>query len=384
MIRVLLTLPLLAIAWAGAPVAHAVDADQAAARMRFQAMDRNGDGIIAKDEWQGSARSFVVHDWNGDGQLSGDEVRIGGQRATATEQADHTPNRFERNLSWTAQTFNALDHNRDRRLMRNEWHFDPETFRRVDANGDNALSQQEFVAGDAEDSRDDLFDDLDGNNNGQVERGEWRGTTTAFNRLDRNRNGILSRFEVVGGQEGTGDSWDEFANLDYDKSGTLSRNEWHWSLGGFDRRDANRDGALTRREFDNVIGSDVERSGTVSQTAQVDSKQRWTDVGLDVRRGDVLTFSSSGEIQMSDNATDTATPAGSRQGRRAPDAPILNQPAGALLARIGGYGPMLVGDRRTITAPVAGRLYLGVNDDHLPDNRGAFTVTVGIQPRTSN
>ncbi len=33
------------------------EADQAApAKMRFQAMDRNGDGAVARDEWRGSGR----------------------------------------------------------------------------------------------------------------------------------------------------------------------------------------------------------------------------------------------------------------------------------------------------------------------------------------
>lgn len=379
--RSLLALPLLAVAWAGAPVLDASpDAADQSARMRFQAMDRNGDGAISREEWQGSARSFAVQDWNGDGQLSGDEVRIGGQRTI--EQADHSPNRFERNLNWTIQSFNALDHNRDRRLTRNEWHFDPETFRRVDVNRDNAITQPEFVTGDADDERDVLFDDLDANNDGQVERREWNGGAAAFNRLDQNRNGVLSRFEVVGGQQGTGDRWDEFQNLDSDNSGSLSRNEWHWSLGSFDRQDANHDGVLTRREFDDVTGAGPGRGDTASRTVEVDAQRRWTDAGLDVRRGEVLTFSATGEISMS-APTDVATPAGARSGRRAPDAPILDQPAGALIARIGDYGTIFVGDRRTITAPVSGRLYLGVNDDHLPDNRGAFTVTVGTQQRTN-
>ena len=88
-----------------------------------------------------------------------------------------------------------------------------------------------------------------------------------------------------------------------------------------------------------------------------------------------MTLDASGTIQMSDNAQDTATPAGSTTGRRAPDAPILNQPAGALVARIGDYGPIFVGNR-DLQAPVSGRLYFGVNDDHLPDNRGEFVVNV--------
>jgi hypothetical protein len=361
----------------GTPAVRAGSADQAA-RMRFEPMDRNGDGVISRSEWQGSERSFVVHDWNGDGQLSGEEIRIGGRRPV--EQADHVPNRYERNLSWTDQTFNALDHNRDRRISRNEWHFDSETFRRIDANGDNSLSRAEFLQGDEDDDRGDLFDDLDANNNGRVERGEWHGSTPAFNRLDRNRDGILSRFEVVGGQQGAGDTWDEFANLDYDNSGTISRNEWHWTLGGFDQRDLNHDGVLTRREFD-AAGRAIDRRDHAMRTVQVDAQRRWTDTGIDVRRGEVLTFQSGGEITMSD-ASDEATPAGARSGRRAPDAPILDQPAGALIARLDGFGPIFVGGRSTLTAPISGRLYLGVNDDHLPDNRGSFTVTVGVQSRT--
>jgi hypothetical protein len=38
--------------------------------MRFVEMDRNRDGIITRNEWNGSAQSFDMHDWNGDGRLS--------------------------------------------------------------------------------------------------------------------------------------------------------------------------------------------------------------------------------------------------------------------------------------------------------------------------
>jgi hypothetical protein len=93
----------------------------------------------------------------------------------------------------------------------------------------------------------------------------------------------------------------------------------------------------------------------------------------------MVTVSSNGTIQMSDNAQDTATPAGSTTGRRAQDAPVLNQLAGALIARVGEYGPIYVGNRDTFNAPVSGRLYFGVNDDHLPDNRGEFVVNVTLR-----
>jgi hypothetical protein len=380
MSRTFLTLGCCALLSMAAP--NTLDAQGRGARMRFQVMDQNGDGVISREEWRGSARSFQVHDWNGDGRLSGQEVAIGAQRGTAVEEADHAPGRLERYLNWTAAGFTNLDHNRDSRITANEWHYDVETFRRVDRNGDNVLNRAEFLGGDDwDDDRGDSFDDLDMNNNGRVERSEWHGGAAVFNQLDRNRDGILSRFEVVGSQDTTGDTWDQFANLDYDRSGAIERSEWHASLGFFNQRDLNKDGVLSRREFEVTGGAEGGVAGPISQTVRVNPQQRWTDTGIDVRAGEILTFNASGTIRMSDNGDDHATPAGSQTGRRAPDAPILSQLAGALLARIGNYGPIFVGGQRTLRAPVSGRLYFGVNDDHLPDNSGEFVVETGIQGR---
>ena len=381
MFRRFIALSSLALVWAIALnviTPATADAQTQAARMRFEAMDRNNDGAIARDEWQGSARSFQVHDWNGDGRLSGQEVAVGARRNSDWEEADHVPNRYERYVSWTASGFTNLDHNRDRRIATNEWHYDMETFRRVDRNGNGSLDQAEFLgADDYDDDRGDNFDDLDFNNNGRVERTEWHGGAAAFNQLDRNRDGVLTRFEVAGGTEYANDTWDQFANLDYNRNGSVTRDEWHWSRAAFDSRDTNRDGILSRREFEVAGGAPVGTSGVATQTVRVNGQQRWIDAGIDVRAGDVITVDASGSIQMSDNAQDTANPAGSNTGRRANDAPILNQPAGALIARVGDYGPIFVGGRNSFTAPVSGRLYFGVNDDHLPDNRGEFIVNIG-------
>ena len=96
---------------------------------------------------------------------------------------------------------------------------------------------------------------------------------------------------------------------------------------------------------------------------------------------EIVTVDASGTMQLSDDNRDTASPVGSTTGRRAPDAPVLNQLAGGLIANIDNYGPIFVGGRRSFTAPVSGRLYFGVNDDHLADNRGEFNVNVSVAPR---
>src|SRR3954470_17407817 len=69
--------------------------------MRFRTMDRNNDGVITRGEWTGSAQSFDAHDWNHDGVLSGDEVRVGAPRSTrriTDDDFDATSTQF---YNWT-------------------------------------------------------------------------------------------------------------------------------------------------------------------------------------------------------------------------------------------------------------------------------------------
>ena len=358
---------------------------EAQTKMRFQAMDKNNDGVISRQEWQGNQRSFDVHDWNNDGRLSGNEVLVGAQRDTNWEEADHNPNWRERSLSWTRSSFQNLDHNRDNRLTPNEWHYDIETFRRVDRNRDNAVNLTEFLGQGVEDERGLSFDDMDWNNDGIVSRTEWQGGTSEFSVLDRNRDGRLNRFEVAGSNTSF-TTYNEFQNLDFNRDGKLARNEWHWSNRSFQTQDTNRDGVISAQEFETAGGAPgtigaIGGQAVTGQTFRVNSQQRWTDTGIVVRAGDIIRLQSSGQITMSDNSSDVAGTAGALSRRMAPDAPISGVFAGALIGKIGVYSPFAIGDQAQITAPVSGQLYLGVNDDYLQDNRGEFTVTISVQRR---
>jgi Ca2+-binding EF-hand superfamily protein len=231
---------------------------------RFRGMDRNGDGVITSSEWRGSPQSFSVHDWDGDGRLSGDEVRAGAFRQGRT------------------------------------------------------LEDEDFDRG-------ERFEYLDTNNNNRIEPREWHTSLDAFDRLDRNGDGVLTRAEAEA----------EFL--------------------GF--------GA-------------VATSGT---QIVVDPRVRWTDTGLNVRAGQTLTFDADGSIRMSDNPGDFAQASGSETGRRAAESLMPSAPAGGLIARIGNRAPVYVGDRQALRVPASGRLYLGVNDDHLADNSGQYRVTVDVR-----
>ena len=173
---------------------------------------------------------------------------------------------------------------------------------------------------------------------------------------------------------------DSFNRLDRNDDGVVTRREWQGPRAEFYELDRNRDGVLSPREYSR-LGLGGAATGTAGQLITVSPAERWTDTGMRVEAGDMITFDAEGTIYMGGGGDDAATPAGSRSGRRAPDAPLRNQSAGILIGRIGNSGILAIGDRRTIRAPVSGELFLGVNDDVLGDNRGEYRVSVTVQPR---
>jgi hypothetical protein len=117
---------------------------------------------------------------------------------------------------------------------------------------------------------------------------------------------------------------------------------------------------------------------------RVPGNQRWTDTGITVRRGESVTFNASGQVQLSANASDTAAPAGSNTGRY-PTGPMPRVLAGALIGRVGPVQMFGIGNSTgAMPMPADGRLYLGVNDDQVTDNRGEFTVDVRPDPASAN
>ena len=234
------------------------------ARRRFRGMDRNNDGVVSRQEWRGSARSFAVHDWNNDGVISGREI--------------------------------------DMTIARDGRTIEDEDFDRLDE-----------------------FESLDVNNNGRIDAREWHGSVIAFNRLD-----------------------------------------------------VNNDDRLTAAEFTRQVTT-TQTAATSGQAFIVDARERWMDTGINVRQGDLIMFDVSGQVRLSNDQSDLAGAGGAFSGRRAPDAPLARQAAGALIGRIGNGDAFGIGNQRSIRAPGTGRLYLSVNDDFLGDNAGHFTVQVNVQ-----
>lgn len=297
-------------------------APPAAAAMRFAGMDHNNDRVITRAEWQGSERSFRFHDWNSDGRLSGDEVHPGAMPPATTGRTG---------LEWSETHFRALDRNADGRISRDEWRADLEDFYRVDRDRNDVLTREEFLISDVDDDRGDHFQDLDLNGDNRVDRVEWHGSESAFRQLDRNNDGSLSAEEL----------------------GIPSAAGRPSSGGAFSRLGAAR-------------------------TVTVSATEAWTDTGLDVRAGDVLRITASGTIGWAPEAGAVAPPAGA-SGPATDAAPVPRANIGALVGRVAnGRAFLAIASNGTVRVEQSGRLFLGVNDDVLSDNRGSFRVSIAV------
>jgi len=151
---------------------------------------------------------------------------------------------------------------------------------------------------------------------------------------------------------------------------------------------------IRRIYLDRPSGSRAVTSPTTSQSPsaplpatggqiRVPANQRWTDTGLTVRKDETVMFNASGQVQLSANANDTAGPTGSTTGRY-PTGPMPRVLAGGLIGRVGPVTMFGIGNQTAVSMPADGRLYLGVNDDAVGDNRGEFTVDVRPGPSSAN
>lgn len=114
-----------------------------------------------------------------------------------------------------------------------------------------------------------------------------------------------------------------------------------------------------------------------ARTVVVASNVQWTNTGFNVSRGQYLRFEPSGEIRLSTNGEDIARAAGALSFRHAERATIPTIPVGALIGRVGNGQPFSIGDTTdAFDMPASGRLFLGVNDDHVQDNSGNYVVKV--------
>jgi hypothetical protein len=234
-------------------------ATTAHAQMRYQAMDTNNDGMVTRAEWRGTDRAFRNEDWNGDGVLSGDEVRQGARRQNWSQDWNRD-GRVDNLDAQISQRFRGYDMDNDSRVGRSEWPGDQPLFARLDTSRDGYLSIQEYTGGggfilDSQGGPSYRFSNIDINNDGWVTRNEWHMGNADFTRLDVNRDNRISRFEFqndTGAYQDTRYSPAQFNTFDANRDGWLTRPESRMAAVEFDRFDTNRDNRISRFEFENV------------------------------------------------------------------------------------------------------------------------------------
>jgi hypothetical protein len=117
-----------------------------------------------------------------------------------------------------------------------------------------------------------------------------------------------------------------------------------------------------------------------AQEITVGGDRVWTDTNLDIAAGETIRISGAGSLTYSNSKGETqaASLTGLKRGFRdlVKTLPVNAAGRGALVARIGETVPFLVGGKWEGKAPIAGRLFLGVNQGSGDRAEGSFTAKV--------
>ncbi|HEV7682813.1 MAG TPA: hypothetical protein VGO68_11865 [Pyrinomonadaceae bacterium] len=141
----------------------------------------------------------------------------------------------------------------------------------------------------------------------------------------------------------------------------------------------------TRRPGNNQDGGN-RNNRTLEKVVDVPGNQsRGVDTGIELRTGDQVTISASGNVTAGRRAG-VVSPEGGRQSAAsvfgATNYPVPTAGVGALIGYIlssNGQStqPFYIGTQLTFTASADGRFYLTVNDDNYSDNSGSFNARIG-------
>lgn len=119
-------------------------------------------------------------------------------------------------------------------------------------------------------------------------------------------------------------------------------------------------------------------AGARKKNVTVSATQQWTSSGVEVKAGEVLRFSAKGSVTfLAGDKAAKADPAGYPARYSGCGGPGL---CGALVGRVAGGAPFLIGAGTSLTAPAAGVIELGVNDYDVSDNSGSFRVAITVEP----
>jgi len=126
-------------------------------------------------------------------------------------------------------------------------------------------------------------------------------------------------------------------------------------------------------------GLPVEALPLRTETVTVDGRRQWTDTGVDLAAGNRVSITATGSVVYGPSGS--TGPNGVAERRDLQQFNVLNdQNHAGLIGRVGENGTAFaVGSDLSSTNLPAGRLFLGVNDEGVDNNGGAFTAVVIVR-----
>jgi len=121
--------------------------------------------------------------------------------AQGTESHESGPKPSRRGYHMRAdaeEPWKRLDQDNDGRISRSEWQRNEQAFDRVDVDKDGFLTKEELrsAAREFREKRGSRLREMDTDADGNISRSEWKGKEKIFNRLDANKDGMLTRDEL--------------------------------------------------------------------------------------------------------------------------------------------------------------------------------------------
>lgn len=154
------------------------------------------------------------------------------------------------------------------------------------------------------------------------------------------------------------------------------RIEFDDDRGRNDRDDRDDRDEHDRRDSNGGARQNERPAGMREREVRVDARTAWIDTGVTVRAGQLVYFVANGRVHWGPGRDDG--PGGEDHSPRNEARPLPGRPAAGLIGRIGSSDDyFFIGtEQGAMRMREGGRLFLGVNDDYLQDNNGAFRVTV--------